>query len=502
MFTFIGGIILLIIGYFTYGKYVERVFGTKERPTPAYTSSDGVDYVPMNTAKNSLIQLLNIAGVGPIFGPIMGALYGPVAFIWIVLGAILAGGVHDYLTGMISIRNRGAHLPELAEKFLGKAMRHIVNAFALLLLVLVGTVFVSAPGSLLYNLMDAKVALPIIISVIFIYYVLATLLPIDKIIGRFYPLFGALLVLSAFGIGIGLLVTGKATEIPELTLENMHPSGLAIFPLLFLTISCGALSGFHATQSPIISRTTQNERDGRKIFYGMMIAEGVIAMIWAAAAMSMFYEPGQPFGTKLAATLAAGGPALVVSEVATTMLGTIGGTIAILGVIILPITSGDTAFRSARMIIADYFRVSQAKIANRLWIALPMFAISAVLLQMDFNLLWRYFSWANQSTAVIALFVGAMYLYLGGKNYWISLLPGIFMLMATTTYILNQPIGFGLDMQTSQIGAAVISLLLVGLFFWQANRQKAAGTLPLEEDLTGWDGSMKEGGYVFSCKGN
>lgn len=501
MYTFIGSIILLIIGYLTYGKYVEKIFGTKDRPTPAYTSSDGVDYVPMNTTKNSLIQLLNIAGVGPIFGPILGALYGPVAFIWIVLGCIFAGGVHDYLTGMISIRNRGAHLPELAEKFLGKAMRHIVNAFALLLLVLVGTVFVSAPGQLLYDLMGGKVGLAIIVSVIFAYYVLATLLPIDKIIGRFYPFFGALLVISAIGIGIGLVVTGQAANIPEITLDNMHPGGLAIFPLLFLTISCGALSGFHATQSPIISRTTQNEKDGRKIFYGMMIAEGIIAMIWAAAAMAMFYEPNAAFGAGLQAVLKEGGPALVVSKVSITMLGGIGGTLAILGVIILPITSGDTAFRSARMIIADYLKISQKSLSKRLWIALPMFVISAILLQLDFNILWRYFSWANQSTAVIALFVGAMYLYLGNRNFWVPLLPGIFMLMATTTYILEQPIGFGLPSQIAIMGASVISMVLVALFFWQAKRQKPMG-LNLEEDLTGWDGTMKEGGYVFSCKGN
>lgn len=500
MYTFIGGILLLIIGYFTYGKYIEKIFGTKERPTPAFTSSDGVDYVPMSTTKNSLIQLLNIAGVGPIFGPILGALYGPAAFIWIVLGCILAGGVHDYLTGMISIRNRGAHLPELAEKFLGKAMRHIVNGFALLLLVLVGTVFVSAPGQLLYDLMGGKVGLAIIVTVIFLYYVLATLLPIDKIIGRFYPFFGVLLVISAVGIGIGLIVTGEAANIPELTLDNMHPGGLAIFPLLFLTISCGALSGFHATQSPIISRTTQHEFHGRKIFYGMMIAEGIIAMIWAAAAMAMFYEPNAPFGAGLTSVLKEGGPALVVSKVATTMLGGIGGTLAILGVIVLPITSGDTAFRSARMIIADYLNISQKSISKRLWIALPMFAISAALLQIDFNILWRYFSWANQSTAVIALFVGAMYLYIGGKNFWVALLPGSFMLMATTTYILEQPIGFGLASDIAYVGASVISLIIIGLFFWQAKRQKASN-LSLEEDLTGWDGELT-GAFAFSCKGN
>lgn len=479
MFTFLFAIVLLIVGYFTYGKYIEKMFGVKnERATPAYTSGDGVDYVPMSTPKNSLIQLLNIAGVGPIFGPIMGALYGPVAFIWIVVGAIFAGAVHDYLTGMISIRNRGAHLPELAGKFLGKAMKHIVNAFALLLLVLVGTVFVSAPAGLLYNLMNGWMAMGVIVGLIFLYYFLATLLPIDKIIGRFYPIFGALLIISAFGVGGMMLV--KGAPIPELTFANLHPDNLPIFPLLFLTISCGALSGFHATQSPIISRTTQKENQGRKIFYGMMIAEAIIAMIWAAAGMALFNGP-----VGLNELLAAGGPALIVSEASTMMLGAVGGTLAILGVIILPITSGDTAFRSARMIIADYIKYPQVKVMSRLWIAVPMFIISIILTQVDFDILWRYFSWANQSTAVIALFVGAMYLFIAGKNYWVALIPGTFMLMATTTYILNAAIGFGLPMNVSYIGASVISIFLVSLFFYAAVKARAA-QIPLEEDVTGW----------------
>ncbi|MDX1771978.1 MAG: carbon starvation CstA family protein, partial [Planococcaceae bacterium] len=353
MYTFLLGIVLLVVGYFTYGKFIDKMFGVKEdRATPAYVQSDEVDFVPMSTTKNSLIQLLNIAGVGPIFGPIMGALYGPVAFLWIVFGAIFAGAVHDYLTGMISIRNRGAHLPELAGQYLGKIMKHVVNAFAVLLLLLVGTVFVTAPAGLLYNLMDGWMAMGYILAAIFIYYILATLLPIDKIIGRVYPLFGLLLIISALGVGGGMIFTGA--DIPELTLSNLHPDNIPIFPLLFLTISCGALSGFHATQTPIISRTTQSEKQGRKIFYGMMIAEGVIAMIWAAAGMALFNGP-----VGLNELLAAGGPAMVVSEASTMLLGAVGGTLAILGVIILPITSGDTAFRSARMIIADYFKLAQ-----------------------------------------------------------------------------------------------------------------------------------------------
>ena len=478
MITFLVCIVLLIVGYFTYGKYVEKVFGEKEeRPTPAYVNADGVDYVPMSTPKNSLIQLLNIAGVGPVFGPIAGALYGPVAFIWIVVGCIFAGAVHDYLTGMISIRNRGAHLPELASKFLGKYMRHIVNVFALLLLVLVGTVFVSSPAMLLYNLMDAKFSIAIITFIIFAYYILATLLPVDKIIGRFYPFFGALLVISAVGVGIGLVVTGS--PIPELSLENMHPAALPIFPLIFFTITCGALSGFHATQSPIISRTTKNEKEGRKIFYGMMITEGIIAMIWAAAAMSLFGGYGG-----LNEMIAAGGPAAVVSEASILMLGSIGGTLAILGVIILPITSGDTAFRAARMIIADYFKFAQVKMLSRIWIAIPLFVISYGLTKIDFNILWRYFSWANQVTAVIALWVGAMYLFLSFKNHWIATVPAIFMTSMVFVYILFEPtMGFGLPLTASYVGGAVGAMVITALFFTHANKQRGTGFV-LDEDVS------------------
>ncbi|OKL36725.1 carbon starvation CstA family protein [Domibacillus mangrovi] len=477
MYTFLGALVLLVVGYFTYGKFIENMFGVKEeRSTPAYTHQDGVDYLPMNTKKNSLIQLLNIAGVGPIFGPIMGALYGPVAFIWIVVGCIFAGAVHDYLTGMISIRNRGAHLPELAGKFLGKAMKHVVNAFAILLLLLVGTVFVTSPADLLYNLMDGWMGISLIVGMIFAYYILATLLPIDKIIGRFYPIFGALLIISAVGVGVSLVATGA--PIPELTLTNMHPDNLPIFPLLFLTISCGALSGFHATQTPIISRTTQNEKQGRKIFYGMMIAEGMIAMIWAAAAMSLFQGP-----VGLNELLANGGPAAVVSEASILSLGAIGGTLAILGVIVLPITSGDTAFRSARMIIADYMNVSQMKLSSRLWIAVPLFIISFVLTKIDFNILWRYFSWANQSTAVIALWVAAVYLFIAGKNYFVAMIPAIFMTMATMTYILNAQIGFNLPLEIAYYGGAVITVIIIGLFYKRAIRARNEN-VPLEEDIT------------------
>lgn len=475
MVTFLVAIALLIVGYLTYGKYVEKVFGANtNRKTPAFSMADDVDYVPMNTKKNSLIQLLNIAGVGPIFGPIMGALYGPVAFLWIVIGAIFAGAVHDYLTGMISIRNRGAHLPELAGKFLGKSMKHVVNAFSVLLLLLVGTVFVTAPATLLHNLTSSWLALGAIVAAIFVYYIVATILPVDKIIGKVYPILGALLLISAAGVGIGLVVTGA--PVPELNFTNMHPDNLPIFPLLFLTISCGALSGFHATQTPIISRTTQNESQGRKIFYGMMIAEAIIAMIWAAAAMSLFS------GNELNEILATGGPAAVVSEVSISMLGAIGGTLAILGVIVLPITSGDTSFRGLRMIVADYFKIGQKKVLNRIWIIVPFFIVSFALTKIDFTLLWRYFSWANQSTAMIALWVGAMYLILAKKNYWIAFIPAVFITMATMSYILYADIGFGLSLNASYIGAAILTAIIIGLFYRSANKQKQK-SIKLDDDF-------------------
>ncbi|MED1303834.1 carbon starvation protein A [[Bacillus thuringiensis] serovar konkukian] len=465
MITFLTSIVLLIIGYFIYGKFIEKIFGVNNtRKTPAYANQDGIDYVPMDKQRNSMIQLLNIAGTGPIFGPILGALYGPVAFVWIVIGAIFAGAVHDYLTGMISIRNKGAHIPELAGKFLGTAMRHIVNIFSLLLLVLVGTVFISTPASLLDILLEGKVAMVIILTIIFAYYILSTILPIDKIIGKIYPILGLLLLISAIGIG-GMMIV-KGAPIPELTFENMHPNKAPIFPLLMLTITCGALSGFHATQSPIISRTLQIEKHGRYVFFGMMIAEAIIAMIWAAAAMSVF-----SYG-ELNELIQSGTPAAVVNEISTTMLGAIGGTLAVIGVIVLPITSGDTAFRAARSIIADYFKFNQTKLKNRLIIALPLFAIAYCLTKVDFTLLWRYFSWANQSTAAIALWIGTMYLFIKGKQYVVALIPAIFMTIMTVVYILNAKIGFNIPLNKAYIVGVVVTVILTVLFFLKAVKNK------------------------------
>src|SRR5690625_1886557 len=461
MVTFIVSILLLIVAYFTYGKFIEKIFApTDERATPAYKNNDGVDYVPMNKHKNALIQLLNIAGTGPIFGPIMGALFGPVAFLWIVLGSIFAGAVHDYLTGMISIRNKGAHIPELAGKFLGNVSKHVVNAFSLLLLLFVGTVFVTTPASLLEIVLNGKVALGVLIGIIFVYFILSTILPIDKIIGKLYPYFGAILLIGTIGVGGALLFSDYT--IPEMTLSNWHPDNLPIFPILFFTITCGALSGFHATQSPIISRTTKKESEGRYVFYGMMIAEGIIAMIWAAAAMSLLD------GQTLNEMIASGTPSAVVDEVAVTLLGAVGGTVAVIGAIILPITSGDTAFRAARSIIADYLKIDQKKFTKRLWIAIPLFAVSVILTQVDFDILWRYFSWANQATAAIALWIGTMYLFIKGKNYIVSFVPGLFMTYMVFVYILNAKIGFNLPLNISFVVGAVLTAILTVMFFVKA----------------------------------
>jgi len=467
MITFITAIVLLVLGYVFYGKFVESVFKPDaNRATPAYTHADGIDFVPMNSNRNSLIQVLNIAGVGPIFGPILGALYGPVAFIWIVVGAIFAGAVHDYLTGMISMRYGGAHLPALASRFLGKSFSHVVNFFTVLLLLLVGTVFVSAPASMINDLIGSDLnVLTFIIFAIFIYYIIATILPIDKIIGKIYPVLGLLLLLSAVGVAIGMFMYGN--PIPELTLTNLHPKDIPYYPVIFLTISCGALSGFHATQSPIIARTIKNEKSGRKIFYGMMIVEGVIAMVWAAAAMSLVSGEG------LSALLANEGLPAVVNKIATVFLGTIGGTIAILGVIVLPITSGDTSFRAARMIIADYLKIDQKALKNRFMIAIPLFVIAFVLTKIDFQLLWRYFSWANQSIAAIALWVGTVYLYQRKTLYIIALVPAFFITSVLGSYLFYDPtIGFGLDIVTSDIIGIVIAILITILFFVVMRKNK------------------------------
>lgn len=469
MVTFIGGIVLLILGYFIYGAYIDRIFEpATDRETPAEVLRDNLDFVPMPRWKNAIIELLNIAGTGPIFGPIMGALYGPVAYIWIVFGCIFAGGVHDYMLGMVSLRNNGDQLPSLAGKYIGKVARHLVNLFACLLLLLVGTVFVTSPANLIQQSLPFGSNLQVIIVLIFIYYLVSTVLPIDKAIGKVYPWFGAILILSTIAIGVTLIFSDFT--IPNLTpatMQNFHPKGLAIFPGMFFTISCGAMSGFHATQAPMVSRTITNEREGRFTFYGMMIGEGIIAMIWAAAAMSLFD------GQTLSDMIDAGTASVVVDAVSKMLLGNVFGTIAILGVIVLPISSGLSAFRSLRIIIADYLNIKQDTLAKIMAITLPVYVISFILTKVDFNILWRYFNWANQVTAVLALLVTTRYLFLKSKNYWVTFIPGIFMLYACVVYIFSEPIGLGLGLGViSYIGGLIVTGILVAVYWYQGVHQK------------------------------
>ncbi|CEM62321.1 carbon starvation protein A [Treponema phagedenis] len=452
MLTFFICLAILIVGYFLYGKYTEMVFGPTSDPTPAMTMQDGVDYIPLSTPKVFLIQLLNIAGLGPIFGAIAGALWGPSAFLWIALGTIFAGGVHDYLSGMISERHNGASISELSGIYLGPIMKFIMRIFAIVLLVLVGTVFMKGPADLLAKLTPEALNANFWLIVVLIYYFLATLLPIDQIIGKIYPVFGVVLIIMALGIGGEILFhafSGTMT-IPEFSFINPHPKGLPRWPLLFITIACGAISGFHATQSPLMARCIKTEADGRKVFYGAMVGEGIIALIWAAAGMT-FYN-----GTAgLAQALSNGGPAAVVYDISFSLLKHAGGFLAILGVIACPITSGDTAFRSARLTIADWFKVDQKPWKSRLLISIPLLGVGGLLTRINFDIIWRYFAWSNQTLAMIALWVAAMYLFLNKKNYFIAVVPATFMSAVSMTYILIAPEGFRLP-QTIAYPAGII----------------------------------------------
>ncbi|GAB6138198.1 carbon starvation CstA family protein [Halanaerobaculum tunisiense] len=439
MTSFIGGLILLVAGHFIYGNFVADIFGEDEtRDTPAYTQEDGVDYVALSWPRAFLIQLLNIAGLGPIYGAVMGALFGPAAFLWIVLGSILAGGVHDYLAGMLSVRNDGATIAEVVGEYLGEGARQFMRVFSVVLLILVGAVFMTGPSQLLASM--TGLSLNTWLVIIIIYYFLATILPVDKIISKFYPILGGSLLIMAIGIGGGLILGGY--DIPNVTLANMHPDSLSLWPFLFVTIACGAISGFHATQSPLMARCLDDEKNGRKVFYGAMIAEGIIAMVWAAASMTFF---GDPVGLSEAiANL--GGAGGVVKEISNNMLGVVGGILAMLGVVALPISSGDTAFRSARLAISDMIDLDQGEKKNRFKIAIPLFIVGAILSQMDFSVIWRYFAWSNQTLAMVALWAGAAYLLQKGKLHWIATLPATFMTAVSVSYILAAPEGFELSL--------------------------------------------------------
>ncbi|MDR0368641.1 MAG: carbon starvation protein A [Bacteroidales bacterium] len=450
MITFVLSIVLLILGYVIYGKLIAKNFGADAtRKTPAYEKQDGIDYVPLKTWRIFMIQFLNIAGLGPIFGAIMGAKFGTASFLWIVFGCIFGGAVHDYLAGMISLRKGGVSLPEIHGEYLGKIPKQIMRIFMVILMILVGVVFVAGPAGLLADLTPNYLDAMFWIVIIFIYYILATLLPIDKIIGKIYPVFGFCLLFMAFGILIAILVYQPA--LPEIWdgLQNKHPqaAGMPIFPMMFVSIACGAVSGFHATQSPLMARCMKNEKYGRPVFYGSMIAEGIVALIWAAAASYFFFETEQ--GKEIFAT--GTNASVVVNAITKEWLGAAGAILAIVGVIVAPITSGDTAFRSARLIIADFLRYDQKPVRKRLFIAVPMFAVALLILVYSlidkdgFDIIWRYFAWANQVLAAVTLWAISIYMYQKKKWYILSLIPALFMTMVSVTYILIAPEGFGLS---------------------------------------------------------
>lgn len=475
MITFIIALVLLVIGFFTYGVLVEKIFGIEpERKTPALTKTDGVDFVPMSPWRIFLVQFLNIAGLGPIFGAIMGICFGPAAFLWIVFGTIFAGGVHDYLSGMLSIRKDGVSLPDIVGSELGKGVRVFILLLSIVLLILLTTTFLAGPANLLQGLYalpdfaiqhgDKTQLVPIVwVLIIFGYYALATVLPVDKLIGRFYPIFGAILLFM--GLGIMVIMLGwHSSEMPEVFdgLQNRKTDGLPLFPMMFVSIACGAISGFHGTQSPIMARCCTSERQGRWIFYGAMVAEGILALIWAAAAGTFFAKPEEGlYGIDgLQAFLEAHNnqPAAVIDIVSREWLGTIGGILAIIGVIAAPITSGDTALRSARLIVADFLKLDQKPIPKRLIIALPLFLCVFGMVFVDFGIVWRYFAWTNQTLACFTLWAGTVWLYRkehsGGmlqpskyKYGWlIAAVPALFMTVVCISYILIAPEGFHLHL--------------------------------------------------------
>ena len=441
MISFVIALAILIIGYFTYGKFVSNVFGADpKRTTPVHTMADGVDYVALPTWKIFLIQFLNIAGLGPIFGAIMGVMYGPAAFLWIVFGTIFAGAVHDYLSGMLSLRENGASLPEIVGNQLGSKVKNVMRVFALLLMILVGAVFVYNPADLLAMLTPQSLDRLFWIVVIFVYYMAATLLPVDKLIGKLYPLFGVALLFMALGIMAMLFVHSDA--VPEIWHQfynhKADPEANPIFPMMFVSIACGAISGFHATQSPMMARCLKNEKHARPVFYGAMVAEGIVALIWAAAAITFTggYDGLQDF-------LGNGSPALLVDQLSRSWLGTLGGILAILGVIAAPITSGDTVLRSARLIAADFMGIKQKKIAKRLAVSLPIFGLCFLIMLLPYDALWRYFAWCNQVLSVFTLWTITVYLAKEAKPYIITLVPALFMTCVTVTYIFFAPEGFG-----------------------------------------------------------
>ena len=473
MVTFLICLSLLVAAYFGYGAYLDRICKIDAKAAvPSATLYDGVDYIPMPRWRTFLIQLLNIAGIGPIFGAIMGACFGPVVFLWITFGGILVGAMHDYISGIILLRNDGLSLPEIVGRYLGGGMLQFMRGISLVLLILVGVVFMRSPASILGDMITA---IPYWgwIAIILVYYFVATMLPIDKLIGKIYPLFGGALIFMAIGLAV-VLFTGDYT-IPNLTFEtlrNYQPNaeGMPIIPTLFITVACGAISGFHATQSPLMARCMNNEGEARMIVYGSMITESIIALIWASIGMAFFHGPDS-----LAAALAEHGnnAAWAVSTIANTTLGAVGGFVALFGVVAAAITSGDTAFRSARLIVADVLGVEQRAISKRFMIALPLFAIGVVLLFVDFDVVWRYFAWTNQAMSVVTLWVIVVYLRKFKRNIWVALPPAVFMTYICTSFVFVSNQFIGMQNRPLAYALAGVTTLAITAAMWIKVQQRA-----------------------------
>ena len=470
MISFIICLAVLIGGYFVYGKIVENTFAPDDRETPAVKINDGVDYVVMPQWKLFLVQLLNIAGLGPIFGALQGALWGPVVFLWITGGTIFAGAVHDYFSGMLSERNNGASISEVCGIYLGGLMKNVMRVFSVVLLVMVGTVFAVGPAGLIVTLISKGGVGGILTStefwlwIILAYYFIATFLSIDKIIGRVYPIFGICLIIMALGVIIGIF-TNSAYTIPEIwsNFSNMHPKGTPVWSVMFITVACGAISGFHSTQSPLMARCMKSERQGHFVFYGAMAAEGVIALIWAAAGCAL-YEVTGGLSTGLSEILA-NGQSAAIYDVCSRTMGGVGIALAMVGVIVCPITSGDTAFRSARLVLADWFKIDQNQFRKRLILCVPLLAAGAVIGHLDYSIIWRYFSWTNQTLAMIVLWTASMYLFREKKNYWITVVPAVFMSAVSMTYFFYAPECLNLGTKIAYPAGIILAVVFLAIFF-------------------------------------
>ena len=472
MISFFIAMSMLIGAYFTYGKFVEGVFGADDaRVTPAREMADGVDYVEMDWKKVFLIQFLNIAGLGPIFGAIAGVMWGTASYVWIVLGCIFAGAVHDYMAGMISIRHGGRSIPELVRVYLGRGAERVTRVLIVVLLIIVGVAFINGPAEILTSVTSVpKMAW---IGVITVYYILATILPINKIIGRIYPIFGAALIFMGVGILVGLFAKGY--HMPELTMTNLHPKGTPMYPFMFVVISCGAISGFHATQSTLMARCIRREGEGRRVFYGSMLAEGMTALIWAAVAIAFF---GTPEGIA-----ASGGGAVAVNKITNSLLGRAGAVVAFFGVIACPISTGDTAFRSVRITVSEFLNIKQDRVKNRVLTSLPIFALGGFLSQFGFSTIWRYVASTNQMLATITLWLCAEYLRRNEKNHWICSGPALFMTGMITTYILMASEGLGVDQSYAYPAGAAAGIIAMAFFLFRGKETEGVEVEKVQEAL-------------------